>query len=74
VKEVQIIKREGVFVNRGGEVSLLATLGWPWKREKKRAFNEEVGGSVWSLLEIWEKMEFWEIGILVDCGGRKERK
>ena len=42
-------------------------------RERKRgAFNEEVGGSVWSLLEIWEKMEFWKIGILVDCGGRKE--
>ena len=44
-------------------------------RERERgAFNEEVGGSVWSLLEIWEKMEFWKMEKLVACGGRKEIK
>jgi len=55
---------------REGELSPLANHGRPWKRERKRAFN------VWKCVEccgvcwkIGKGLEFWKIGILVDCGG-----
>jgi len=47
-------------------VFLLANLGRPWKRERKRDIN---GGSWWKCVEVVGKLEK-----LVACGGRKELK
>ena len=54
-------------------MSLSWPLGRPWKRERKRGINEEVGGSVW----CWNFGKDWNFGKmekLVACGGRKEIK
>ena len=51
-------------------MSLLATLGWPWKREKKRALMVGVGGR-WNFGKDWN---FGKKEKLVACGGRKEIK
>jgi len=48
MKEMQIIKREGVFLKWGGEVSVLLLATWPAMGERERKRD----GSEWKLVEV----------------------
>jgi len=57
------VEERGFYVNKRGEVFLLANLGRPWKRERERYLW-------WKLVEVCRN--WWNFGEkVVACGGRK---